>query len=76
VSAATLLWSILLVHGSGGWRSAGIIGMACGSIPLIAIFAGHLPMDLHGFGLFILLQGTWGVAAGIQLLRGWLPGLA
>ena len=73
VSAATVLWSILLVHRSGGWRSAGIVGLACGLIPLIAIAAGDLRMDLHGFGLFVLLQGIFGVAAGIQLLRDRLP---
>lgn len=69
MSAGTLLWSIVLAHRPGAARLLGALGALCSVVPLALLFVGRLPMNVHGFGLFVLMQGVFGVAVGVQLLR-------
>lgn len=70
VSGATVLWAIVLAHFSGSSRVIGVTALVCGIVPLAALTAGRLPMNLHGFGAFVLLQAIWCIAAGLWLIRG------
>lgn len=68
-------WSVVLLR-SAATRLLAIAGFICGIGPIIALFIGKLPMTVHGFGLFALIQGLWIVAAGIALRKGVVRGLA
>lgn len=68
-------WSVVLLR-SAATRPLAIAGFICGIGPIVALFIGKLPMTVHGFGLFALIQGLWIVAAGIALRKGVVRGLA
>ena len=69
VSAGVLLLSVALVRRAHG-RGLGILGIVCASLPLAALVAGRLPMSVHGFGAFVLLQVVWYLAVATQMIRG------
>lgn len=62
-------WSVVLLR-STATRALAIAGFICGVGPIVALFIGQLPMTVHGFGLFAVIQGLWIVAAGIALRGG------
>lgn len=66
-SAAVLAWSLALARLSGAWRWIGIAGIAIGALGALAFLSGHLRLDVHGFGLFVLVQALWSVAVGVRL---------
>ncbi|MCX5690822.1 MAG: hypothetical protein NTV94_13740 [Planctomycetota bacterium] len=68
-SAAILLWSVALLRRRGIATAAGIIGLICAIVPLALLATGHLPMNVRGFGTFVLLQGLFAAAAGAVLIR-------
>lgn len=70
LSAAVLLWSLQMVWRGGGARAAGLLGIACGAIPAVALLAGQLPMNIHGVGGFVLAQSIWYIAVAVLLMRG------
>lgn len=70
LSAAALLWSLELLRRGGASRAIGVLGLICGLLPPAALFAGRLPMNVHGFGGFVLLQTIWYLAIAVQLIRG------
>jgi hypothetical protein len=43
--------------------------MAVGSLVLLFFLAGHLRLDVHGFGIVVLAQSAWFIWVGILLLR-------
>lgn len=67
-------WSFVLLR-SASARPLAIAGVLCGIGPIVALFVGKLPMTVHGFGLFALIQGLWIVAAGIALRKGVVRGI-
>lgn len=69
-SIAILAWSIALAHRVGAARWLGWMGMLLGMAPIVALALGKLPMTVHGFGAFVLLQATWSIIAGVHMLRG------
>jgi hypothetical protein len=69
LSAAVLLWSFVLAHRTGASRLVGLLGLVVAAAPPLFMFAGHLPMNLHGFGAFILTQSVWYLAVAAQLIR-------
>jgi hypothetical protein len=69
VSTAVILWSTAFVHRSGLLRAVGIFGWIAGALPLIALFSGYLPMNVHGVLAFIFCQGTWNLAVARLLIR-------
>lgn len=69
LSVAAILWGAVLVTRRGVPRLLGVVGLAAGAAPLILLSLGHLPMSVHGFGLFVMVQSVWGVSAGAFLMR-------
>jgi len=62
-------WSSVMLR-SASTRALAVAGFVCGVGPIVALCIGKLPMTVHGFGLFALIQGLWLVAAGIALRNG------
>jgi hypothetical protein len=66
-SAAIIAWSAAV------WRSRmlplglAIYGCILGLVTMVALFSGHLPLDVHGFGAVMLGQSIWFVIAGAVL---------
>jgi hypothetical protein len=70
LSAAVFLWSLVLVRRTGPLRVVGVVGLIGGLLPPAALFAGKLPMTVHGFGAFVLVQTIWCLAVAWQMVRG------
>ncbi len=68
-SGAVLVWSAVLARGGRAPRPLAILGALCALAPVALLAAGRLPMNVHGFGAFILAQGIWTLAVGVQLIR-------
>ncbi len=68
-SVAVVLWSVHIGR-RGGRRWLAVLGVAAGGVPTGLLLAGRLPMDVHGFGGFVLAQGVWTLAVAVTLLRG------
>jgi hypothetical protein len=47
----------------------GFAGLVAGAALLLGIFAGHLRLNVHGFGIVILAEALWLVWVGILLCR-------
>ena len=58
-SAAMLLWSARAIRLGGGWRGAGIFGVCAGAAAAALVLTGTLPLNVHGFGIVVLLQSSW-----------------
>lgn len=68
-SAAIFLWSIAIWRGRTLPRALALYGFVIGPVLALLVIAGHLRLDVHGFGAVVLLQGIWFAAAGVVLLR-------
>ncbi len=66
-SISIILWSVLIFKKSKFAKAIGIIGFIISGISLLAFFAGHLKLDVHGFGLFAFAQSIWTILLGIFL---------
>ena len=64
---AIFLWSVEIVRIRLFSRGLGIYGWVLGSVIAAALFGGFLPLDVHGFGLVVLVQAVWFIVAGTQL---------
>ncbi len=69
-SMAILVWSVTLLRFGGGWRVAGVIGMAIGAATSVMLISGTIILNVHGFMLLIFSQSIWIVAIGYLLLGG------
>jgi len=75
MAGASLLWAMLALFSAAILRTRvlprwiGAYGAILGPATIVALAAGHLRLDVHGFGLVVLLQSAWLVAAGIVLCR-------
>lgn len=69
-SVAILLWSAEMLRTRLFARAAGVVGCAVAALTLLGLFAGHLRMDVHGFGAVVLGQAIWLVMVGLELRRG------
>ena len=69
-SVAILLWSIEMLRTRLLARAAGIVGCVVAALTLLGLLAGHLRMDVHGFGAVVLGQAIWLVMVGLELRRG------
>lgn len=67
-SVAAVLWGSAMIGRGGVQRVAGPIGVLFGLTPLLMLMYGHLPMNIPGFGMFVVLHGVWGIAAGVSLV--------
>lgn len=68
-SVAIGLWSMEIVRTGLMRRAAGILGCAVAVVTLLALFSGHLTLDVHGFGAVVLLQAVWLIMVGSELRR-------
>src|SRR5689334_11013147 len=68
-SVAILLWSIAIVRKGLLARGLGTYGCIIGPLIMVAVLSGHIRLNVHGFGLVVLLQSVWFVVAGVQLWR-------
>lgn len=68
-SVAIGLWSMEIVRTGLMRRAAGILGCVIAPLTLLALFSGHLTLDVHGFGAVVLLQAVWLVLVGSELRR-------
>lgn len=69
-ATAIVLWSTAILRGTTMPRAAGVAGVVIGALVLLGFFAGHLRLDVHGFGIVMLVEGAWLVWIGILLWRG------
>jgi hypothetical protein len=69
-SLSILLWGAAILRDRGLARAAGIGGVVIGTVLLGGFFAGHLRMDVHGFGIATFAQSAWLVWVGVLLFGG------
>lgn len=68
-SAAIGLWSVEIVRTESMRRAAGILGCVVAALALLALFSGHLTLDVHGFGAVVLAHSIWLILIGAELRR-------
>lgn len=69
-SLSLLLWGTAIQRTGRLPRAAGIAGLVIGALLLGGFLAGHLRVDVHGFGIVTFAQAAWLIAMGVLLLRG------
>ncbi len=67
--AAIFLWSLAIVRTRALPAGVGVYGLVMAPVAILAVVSGHVRLGVHGFGLIMLVQGLWLVAAGVRLLR-------
>lgn len=65
--AAVGLWSIHIVRTRIMRRAVGLLGCAIAGLVLLALFSGHISLDVHGFGAVVFVQAIWLVLVGAEL---------
>lgn len=68
-AASLLLFSFAIEKSRRLGRATGIAGLVIGGSILLAFFAGHLRLNVHGFGIVVALQAVWLVWVGVLLGR-------
>ena len=68
-SLAIIAWSYAIASLGTFERVVAWFGWFVGVASLAALFSGHIQMDVHGFGLVVLLQAIWNICVGVSLLR-------
>ena len=68
-SVAILLWSIAILRRGLLARRLGIYGGIIALLIMPAVASGYVRLNVHGFGMVVVLQTIWFVIAGAQLLR-------
>ncbi|HSS45322.1 MAG TPA: hypothetical protein VLO07_08280 [Thermoanaerobaculia bacterium] len=68
-SAAVILWSASILRTRALAGAAGTLGCLIGGGSLLALASGHLRLNVHGFGLFVVAQSAWIVLVGVLLCR-------
>ncbi len=66
---ALALWSGLMVTERRFSRSLGVYGLLASLSSVAALLSGHLPLDVHGFGLVAFSQSIWFAIAGSVLRK-------
>lgn len=67
---ALLLWSTAMLREPAIPRAVAIFGLITGTLQVVGVLSGKLRLDIHGFGLVVLLQGIWMVWLARLLWRG------
>ena len=66
---AIVLWSAEMVRSRRLAAGLGVYGLVLGPVLMGALFSGLLPLNVHGFGLVVLVQSVWFISAGTLLMR-------
>ena len=69
LSVALIFWSVSILRISKFANAVGIIGCFVSVVTLAAFFSGHVRMNVHRFGLFVLAQSVWIILLGVFLCR-------
>lgn len=69
LSFALIFWSVSILRISRFAQAVGIIGCVVALVSLAAFFSGHVRLDVHGFGLFVIAQSAWIILLGVFLCR-------
>lgn len=72
-SVALLLWSVAILRGAALPRALGVYGCLLGVATLAALLSGELDHYMHIFGMVLVGQAGWFVAAGVLLSRSQCP---
>jgi len=75
-SIAIVLWSAAILKGNTFSRPMGIYGCILGPLTILAVLSGHVRLNVHGFGLVVLSQAVWFIAAGVLLWKEKNPSLS
>jgi hypothetical protein len=67
--AAIFLWSLAIVRSRALAAGVGVYGLAISPVAILAVVSGHVRLGVHGFGVIMLVQALWLIAAGVGLLR-------
>ena len=67
-SIAFALWSLVILRTGLLRRAAGITGLIVATLAVAALLAG-LRLDVHGFGMIVVLQAVWLIMVGLELRR-------
>lgn len=65
--ASILCWSAAILSSRRMPRPTGIAGSVVGTVILLVFLAGHLRLDVHGFGIVTFAQSAWFVWLGVLL---------
>jgi hypothetical protein len=68
-SVAIVLWSISIIRSRTLARGVAIYGVVIATITVLALLAGHLRLNKHGFGAVWFSQAIWFVSVGVMLWR-------
>ncbi len=68
-SVAIVLWSTAIARKPAFPRGAGVLGLIIGTVSLVLLIGLHIRLDVHGFGLVVLMQSAWMTTMGVLLLR-------
>ena len=68
-SGAIMLWSSAMLKTRVMSKAIAVYGWITGTAIVVFVAPGFLVLDVHGFGLVVLLQSVWFVAVG-SMLRG------
>ena len=66
---AIALWSFMMLKNRALPLALGLYGLLLAPVLLIAMVAGRLALDVHGFGLIIFGQAIWFIVGGVLLCR-------
>ena len=66
-SVALILWSCAILRSAKAMRALAFYGLAIGSLTIIGVGSGHVRLNVHGYGMVVLTQAIWFVAAGVRL---------
>ncbi|MBW3563617.1 MAG: hypothetical protein KY459_02720 [Acidobacteria bacterium] len=68
-AGAIVLWSANGIQGRTLPRGMGILGVVAGIVVIAAFVTGHVGLDVHGFGLIMLVEEIWFVGVAVWMIR-------
>jgi hypothetical protein len=68
-SAAILLWSLAILRNRRLSTRAAYYGIPVGILVVLFVGSGSLKLDVHGFGLVVILQSVWFISVGTLMMR-------
>jgi hypothetical protein len=68
-ATSVLLWSLAMLRTRRLSRGVAQYGIVLAPVLILAVGSGHVQLDVHGFGLIVLLQSVWFILVGRDLMR-------
>ena len=65
-SIAILFWSLAMQR-VNIWKPVAIYGLFLAPATILALVSGRLRMDVHGFGMLVVLQAIWFIGVGFAM---------